>query len=78
MNVGKPALRQAIEHLGLTRRYSALAILDDDTVIEPGFIDTCRSEMTPGVAIAVGQTVTRWTTEPATDLAHFPGSRRSG
>ncbi len=60
-NVGKPsALRMAIGAFGLTRRYEAIAILDDDTVIDPDFLEHCRSALEPGVAIAVGKTLTRW------------------
>jgi biofilm PGA synthesis N-glycosyltransferase PgaC len=60
-NVGKPtALRTAIDAFGLTRRYEAIAILDDDTIIDPDFLDHCRAALKPGVAIAVGKTVTRW------------------
>jgi biofilm PGA synthesis N-glycosyltransferase PgaC len=60
-NVGKPAaLRTAVDALGLTRRYDALAILDDDTVIDADFLEHCREALKPGVAIAVGKTMTRW------------------
>ena len=60
-NVGKPsALRMAIDAFGLTRRYEAIAILDDDTVIDPDFLEHCRAALTPGVAIAVGKTLTLW------------------
>jgi biofilm PGA synthesis N-glycosyltransferase PgaC len=60
-NVGKPtALRTAIDAFGLTRRYEAIAILDDDTVIDPDFLVHCRAALQPGVAIAVGKTLTRW------------------
>ena len=60
-NVGKPsALRMAIDAFGLTRRYDAIAILDDDTVIDPDFLEHCRAALKPGVAIAVGKTLTRW------------------
>lgn len=60
-NVGKPsALRTAIDAFGLTRRYEALAILDDDTVVDPHFLEHCRAALQPGVAIAVGKTLTRW------------------
>ncbi|HET7721269.1 MAG TPA: glycosyltransferase family 2 protein [Acidimicrobiales bacterium] len=60
-NVGKPsALRMAIDAFGLTRRYEAIAILDDDTVIDPDFLEHCRAALKPGVAIAVGKTLTRW------------------
>jgi poly-beta-1,6-N-acetyl-D-glucosamine synthase len=60
-NVGKPtALRTAINTYGLTRRYDAIAILDDDTIIDPDFLTHCRAALQPGVAIAVGKTLTRW------------------
>jgi poly-beta-1,6-N-acetyl-D-glucosamine synthase len=60
-NVGKPAaLRLAVDHFGLTRRYESLAILDDDTVIAEDFVDHATRALTPGVAIVVGQTLTRW------------------
>jgi glycosyltransferase involved in cell wall biosynthesis len=60
-NVGKPtAIRTVIDTFGLTRRYEAIAILDDDTVIEPDFLEHCRAALKPGVAIAVGKTLTRW------------------
>jgi cellulose synthase/poly-beta-1,6-N-acetylglucosamine synthase-like glycosyltransferase len=60
-NVGKPtALRTAIHAFGLTRRYEAIAILDDDTIIGPDFLRHSRAALRPGVAIAVGKTVTRW------------------
>lgn len=56
-NVGKPsALRTAIDTFGLTRRYEAIAILDDDTVVDPDFLEHCRQALQPGVAIAVGKT----------------------
>lgn len=60
-NVGKPsALQTAIKTYGLTRRYDAVAILDDDTIIDPDFLTHCRAALQPGVAIAVGKTLTRW------------------
>lgn len=60
-NVGKPtALRTAINTYGLTRRYDAIAILDDDTIVDPDFLTHCRAALQPGVAITVGKTVTRW------------------
>lgn len=68
-NVGKPtALRTAIDAFGLTRRYDAIAILDDDTVIDPDFLDHCRRALQPGVAIAVGKTMTRWDDDHAWNL----------
>ena len=63
-NVGKPsALFAANAHFGLTRRYDAVAILDDDTLIAPGFIGHCLEALTDQVAIVVGRTVTNWTHE---------------
>ena len=69
MNVGKPsALRMAVDAFGLTRRYEAIAILDDDTVIDPDFLEHCRAALKPGVAIAVGKTLTRWDDDRAWNL----------
>jgi poly-beta-1,6-N-acetyl-D-glucosamine synthase len=60
-NVGKPAaLYRAIKTLRLTERYDAIAILDDDTVVAPDFIEQAAQALVPGVAIAVGRTITRW------------------
>lgn len=60
-NVGKPAaLYHAIKALALTERYDALAILDDDTVVAPDFVEEAARALTPGVAIVVGHTVTSW------------------
>lgn len=61
-NVGKPAaLYRAIRELELTKRYEAIAVIDDDTIIEPDFVEhTLESLSFYGVAIAVGQTITRW------------------
>lgn len=44
----------------MTRRYDALAILDDDTVIARDFVERSAEHLKPGVAIVVGQTLTRW------------------
>lgn len=60
-NVGKPAaLYHIITELGLTGRYGAIAILDDDTVVAPDFVENAMAQMYYGVAIVVGRTVTRW------------------
>ena len=60
-NAGKPAaLYRAIRQFALTRRYALIAILDDDTVVAPDFIDEAARAMKPGVAVAVGRTITRW------------------
>lgn len=60
-NVGKPAaIHRALNELELTRRYDAIAILDDDTTIAPDFIQKALRRLTDGVAIVVGRTITRW------------------
>jgi biofilm PGA synthesis N-glycosyltransferase PgaC len=60
-NVGKPAaLYRAIKILRLTQRYDALAILDDDTVVAPDFVEHAARALAPGVAIVVGHTITSW------------------
>lgn len=61
-NVGKPtAIFRTVQSLELTRRYDALVILDDDTIVAPDFVAQCRKLMKPDVAIVVGRTITRWT-----------------
>ena len=63
-NVGKPAaLYRAIKTFALTRRYEMIAILDDDTVVAPDFIEEAVKALKPGVAVAVGRTITRWSRE---------------
>jgi cellulose synthase/poly-beta-1,6-N-acetylglucosamine synthase-like glycosyltransferase len=60
-NVGKPAaLYWANYAFLLSKRYEAIAILDDDTVVAPDFIDRAMNAMRPGVAIVVGRTITLW------------------
>jgi poly-beta-1,6-N-acetyl-D-glucosamine synthase len=60
-NVGKPAaIYRAVKTLRLTERYDALAILDDDTVVAPDFVEQAARALAPGVAIVVGRTITRW------------------
>jgi biofilm PGA synthesis N-glycosyltransferase PgaC len=61
-NVGKPAaLYRAITELGLTKRYHAIAIIDDDTIIAPDFVEKAMEKLRYyGVAIVVGRTITRW------------------
>jgi biofilm PGA synthesis N-glycosyltransferase PgaC len=64
VNVGKPkAVYTALRELGLLAGYDAVAILDDDTLIAPDFIERCLAAMTPDVAIVCGHTDTRWTPE---------------
>ncbi len=63
-NVGKPAaLYRLVDEFALTRRYGVIAILDDDTVVGPDFIEEARKALKPGVAIVVGRTITRWSAE---------------
>lgn len=63
-NVGKPAaLYAANAHFGLTARFDAIAILDDDTLIAPDFVQHCLAALHDNVAIVVGKTVTNWTQE---------------
>jgi poly-beta-1,6-N-acetyl-D-glucosamine synthase len=63
-NVGKPgALYRAIKVFALTQRYGVLAILDDDTVVAPDFVEQALKVLKPGVAIVVGRTLTRWSSD---------------
>ena len=63
-NVGKPgALYRAIKVFALTQRYGVLAILDDDTVVAPDFVEQALKALKPGVAIVVGRTLTRWSSD---------------
>jgi biofilm PGA synthesis N-glycosyltransferase PgaC len=60
-NVGKPAaIYRAIKVWGLTERYDAIVILDDDTVVAPDFVARSLAAMRPGVGIVVGRTLTQW------------------
>jgi poly-beta-1,6-N-acetyl-D-glucosamine synthase len=61
-NGGKPkALYKAFYELDLNTRYDAVAILDDDVVIEPDFIERSLEKMQdPSVGIAVGKNITWW------------------
>ena len=60
-NVGKPAaIYKAIRTFRLTAHYDAIAILDDDTVVDPDFVEQALRRMTRGVAIVVGRTLTNW------------------
>ncbi|GAA1420918.1 glycosyltransferase [Agrococcus citreus] len=64
-NGGKPkALYTAFHQLDLSTRYDAVAILDDDVLIEPDFIERSLEKMTDlSVAIAVGKNITWWPKE---------------
>ena len=63
-NVGKPAaLFAANARFELTKRFDAVVILDDDTLIAPDFVQHCLAALHDNVAIVVGKTVTNWTHE---------------
>ncbi len=64
-NIGKPnALKKLNDHFQLTAHYSAIAILDDDTRLEPNFIEEALKVMFPAkprkwkAGIVVGRTNT--------------------
>jgi biofilm PGA synthesis N-glycosyltransferase PgaC len=60
-NVGKPtALHRAYKHFGLSQKYSAIAILDDDVVIEKNFMIEAKKLMDRDTAITVGRNQTAW------------------
>ena len=60
-NVGKPrALHRAYRYFALGARYDAIAILDDDVLIEKDFIRHAKLAMDGNCAIAVGHNVTNW------------------
>jgi len=63
-NVGKPgAIFKAYNHFELSRRYKAVAILDDDVTVNPDFIRRCLKRMTREVVIVVGKNITWWPKE---------------
>ena len=63
-NGGKPAaLWKAYQHFDLSKRFAAVAILDDDVMIESDFIDRALEIFTPEVAIVVGKNITWWPKE---------------
>lgn len=65
-NGGKPAaLWSGYQYFQLSRRYDAVAILDDDVMIEKSFIRRSLELFTPETAIVVGKNITWW-----------PGERR--
>ena len=64
VNVGKPAaLFAAYRHFMLAKRYRAVAILDDDVMIEENFVIEALKLMTSEVAIVVGKNLTWWPTD---------------
>ena len=63
-NAGKPgAIFKAYNHFELSRRYKAVAILDDDVTVRPDFIRRCLKKMTRTVVIVVGKNITWWPKE---------------
>lgn len=61
-NVGKPAaIYKAMNELDLLNRYDVLAILDDDTTLEPDFMELGLKYFDkPDVAIVCGRTLSAW------------------
>ncbi|HVV25964.1 MAG TPA: glycosyltransferase family 2 protein [Candidatus Saccharimonadales bacterium] len=60
-NVGKPAaLHRAYKHFKLGQEFSAIAILDDDVVIEKDFMRESKKLMSRDTAIVVGKNQTAW------------------
>jgi poly-beta-1,6-N-acetyl-D-glucosamine synthase len=60
-NVGKPtALYRAYRHFKLGQKYDAVAILDDDVIIEKDFIKHAKKTMDGNCVIAVGKNLTQW------------------
>lgn len=60
-NVGKPAaLNKAYERYELSERYQAVAILDDDVIIEEDFVTRSLEKMDTQTAIVVGKNLTLW------------------
>lgn len=63
-NVGKPAaLHRAYEHFELSARYDAVAILDDDVVIDRRFVAESLRLLRDDVVIVVGKNLTWWPPE---------------
>ncbi len=64
VNVGKPtALFAAYRHFMFAKRYRAVAILDDDVMIESNFVVEALKLMTSEVSIVVGKNLTWWPAE---------------
>ncbi|WP_245722851.1 glycosyltransferase [Micromonospora matsumotoense] len=63
-NVGKPAaLHAPYTAFGLGTAYRAVAILDDDVLVEPDFVTAALAHLAGEVAIVVGHNVTWWPAE---------------
>ncbi|MEV0394646.1 glycosyltransferase [Polymorphospora rubra] len=64
VNVGKPAaLYAGYAHFALGTRYRAVAILDDDVLVEPDFVTAALAHLEDQTAIVVGHNVTWWPKE---------------
>lgn len=60
-NIGKPAaLYRAYKHFKLGSKYTAIAIFDDDVIIEKDFILQAKRTMDRDCAISVGKNLTEW------------------
>lgn len=60
-NVGKPAaLHAGYVHFALGTRYRAVAILDDDVLVEPDFVTAALARLHAQEVIVVGHNVTWW------------------
>jgi cellulose synthase/poly-beta-1,6-N-acetylglucosamine synthase-like glycosyltransferase len=60
-NVGKShAVREGFEHFKILERYDAVMILDDDSLMERGFIEAAAEAMTEDVDIVTGKITTLW------------------
>jgi poly-beta-1,6-N-acetyl-D-glucosamine synthase len=61
VNVGKPAaIRVALAHFEICRRFETVIVIDDDTTLAPDFAARCLARMRGGVAIVVGKTMSDW------------------
>lgn len=61
VNLGKPdALKAAYGYFGLGERYDAVAILDDDVIVDASFVQMALRQMSSEVAIVVGKNITWW------------------
>jgi cellulose synthase/poly-beta-1,6-N-acetylglucosamine synthase-like glycosyltransferase len=60
-NIGKPsALHRAYKQFNLSKRFDAIAILDDDVIVDKDFIKHTKLYMKNNTAITVGKNITRW------------------
>jgi biofilm PGA synthesis N-glycosyltransferase PgaC len=63
VSVGKPgALRTGNREFGLSERYDYIAVLDDDTILEPGYLEKLAAELDgdEGIAVASGRIDSIW------------------